>query len=59
MPSRRRSRNDRCRLGPEPIGGKCVGLVRDKLLSSDNVVGLPDTTTGGLFDSTEDNSSMG
>lgn len=61
MPSRRRSRNERCRLGPEPIGGKLVGLVRDKLLSKDNVVGLPDAT-GGLFDrcdSMVDNSSMG
>lgn len=49
IPSRRRSRNERCRLGPEPIGGKLVGLVRDKLLSKDSVVGLPDAT-GGLFD---------
>lgn len=61
MPSRRRSRNDRCRLGPEPIGGNVVGLVRDILLSRDSVVGLPEHT-GGLFDnceSMEDSSSMG
>lgn len=66
MPSRKRSRNERCRLGPEPIGGKLVGLVRDKLLSNDNVVGLPpdDVDTGGLLDdkcidSIELSSSMG
>lgn len=60
IPSRRRSRNERCRLGPEPIGGKLVGLVRDKLLSKDSVVGLPDAT-GGLFDRCDSvvSSSMG
>lgn len=50
MPSRKRSRNERCRLGPEPIGGKLVGLVRDILLSNDNVVGLPLDVADGLFD---------
>lgn len=42
MPSLRRSRNDLCRLGPEPIGGNDV-LPRFMLLWIDNVVGLPDT----------------
>lgn len=42
MPSLRRSRNDRCRLGPEPIGGNDVLPPRFMLLWIDNVVGLPD-----------------
>lgn len=54
MPSFRRSRNERCRLGPEPSGGRTdvCGFVRDdddsddddddKLFSMDSVVGLPD-----------------
>lgn len=42
MPSLRRSRNDRCRLGPEPIGGNDVLPPRFMLLWMVNVVGLPD-----------------
>ncbi len=42
MPSLRRSRNDRCRLGPEPIGGNDVLPPRFMLLWIDSVVGLPD-----------------
>lgn len=50
IPSFKRSRNDLCRLGPEPIGGN-VGLPRDTLLLLfiDRVVGLPDDIdSGGL-----------
>lgn len=54
MPSLRRSRNERCLLGPEPIGGNIVGLVRDILLRNDSVVGLPDgIDTVGLPDKLE------
>lgn len=49
MPSLRRSRNERCRLGPEPIGGIWFAATLDgndddddvMLLNSDNAVGLP------------------
>lgn len=50
MPSLRRSRNERCRLGPEPTGGIALaatlfGDVDDDdviLLKMDIAVGLPD-----------------
>lgn len=46
MPSLNRSRNERCRLGPEPVGS--VGLPVAIWLCIDNVVGLPDEETVGL-----------
>lgn len=61
MPSLRRSRNERCRLGPEPSGGKIdvIGFVRDdddnddddddKLFSMDSVVGLPDEAAAAAW----------
>ena len=56
IPSFRRSRRERCRDGPEPIGGKDVGLVLDMLLRIDSVVGLPDDIdTVGLLDLCESN----
>lgn len=45
MPSRSRSRNDRWRLGIEPVGK--VGLPVD-MLKRDNLVGLPPLRIVGL-----------
>lgn len=46
MPSFRRSRNERCLDGPEPIGGIAFAPFDDDddviLLNMDNAVGLPD-----------------
>lgn len=46
MPSLRRSRKERCRLGPEPMGGIAFAPFDDDddviLLKMDRAVGLPD-----------------
>lgn len=57
MPSRNRSRSDRCRLGPGPVGSVGGLPVADifGLLNSDNFVGLPLTVVIGVgwrFDAT-------